>query len=241
MFCVLAYDAVKGELVTRAMGDLTDRIGRPTERGQIGIVDPECRVIGLHLYDGLFKVIPMDQKGQLREAFNIRLEELVVLDIKFLHGCAKPTVAVLYEDTKEGRHVKTYEVNVKDKDFAEGPWSQNDVEGGSSLIVPVPAPLGGAILIGEAVIVYLNKKDGGDGGDGAAGGSSDVVARATATRTANVMAHGVVDADGSRHLLSDASGMLHLLVLVHDRKRVHALKLEPLGNTSIARLAVISG
>ena len=234
MFCVLAYDAVKGELVTRAMGDLTDRIGRPTERGQIGIVDPECRVIGLHLYDGLFKVIPMDQKGQLREAFNIRLEELVVLDIKFLHGCAKPTVAVLYEDTKEGRHVKTYEVNVKDKDFAEGPWAQNDVEGGSSLIVPVPAPLGGAIVIGEAVIVYLNKKDGGDGGDGAAGGSSGVVARAVATRTANVMAHGVVDADGSRHLLSDASGALHLLVLVHDRKRVHALKLEPLGNTSIA-------
>ena len=40
MFCVLAYDAVKGELVTRAMGDLTDRIGRPTERGQIGIIDP---------------------------------------------------------------------------------------------------------------------------------------------------------------------------------------------------------
>lgn len=23
---------------------------------QIGIIDPDCRVIGLHLYDGLFKV-----------------------------------------------------------------------------------------------------------------------------------------------------------------------------------------
>jgi hypothetical protein len=60
------------------MGDLTDRIGRPTEQGQIGMVDPECRMIGLHLYDGLFKVIPMDQRGQLREAFNIRLDELQV-------------------------------------------------------------------------------------------------------------------------------------------------------------------
>lgn len=109
MFCVLSYDAVKGELVTRAMGDLTDRIGRPTEQGQIGIVDPECRMIGLHLYDGLFKVIPMDQKGQLREAFNIRLEELQVLDVKFLCATAKPTIAVLYQDTKEARHVKTYE------------------------------------------------------------------------------------------------------------------------------------
>lgn len=45
---------------------------------QIGIIDPECRLIGLHLYDGAFKVIPMDAKGTLREAFNIRLEELQV-------------------------------------------------------------------------------------------------------------------------------------------------------------------
>jgi DNA damage-binding protein 1 len=30
-------------------------------------------MIGLHLYDGLFKVIPFDQRNQLKEAFNIRL------------------------------------------------------------------------------------------------------------------------------------------------------------------------
>ncbi|RZC26215.1 DNA damage-binding protein 1a, partial [Glycine soja] len=39
---------------------------------QIDIIDPDCRLIGLHLYDGLFKVIPFDNKGQLKEAFNIR-------------------------------------------------------------------------------------------------------------------------------------------------------------------------
>lgn len=33
-------------------------------------------MIGLHLYDGAFKVIPMDAaKGTLREAFNVRLDE----------------------------------------------------------------------------------------------------------------------------------------------------------------------
>ena len=26
---------------------------------QIGIIDPDCRLIGLHLYDGLFKVSPV--------------------------------------------------------------------------------------------------------------------------------------------------------------------------------------
>ena len=45
-----------GELVTRASGDVKDRVGRPVVNGQIGIVDPWCRMIGLHLYDGLFKV-----------------------------------------------------------------------------------------------------------------------------------------------------------------------------------------
>jgi DNA damage-binding protein 1 len=213
------------------MGDLTDRIGRPTELGQIGIVDPECRMIGLHLYDGLFKVIPMDQKGQLREAFNIRLDQLQVLDIAFLCGTERPTVAVLYQDTKDSRHVKTYEISLKDKEFVEGPWSQDDVEGGSSLIIPVPAPVGGAILVGETVIVYLNKHSGEPGG-GAGGGG--MIKKAIATTCANIMACGAVDRDGSRYLLSDSAGMMHLLVLVHDGTRVHALKMEALGHTSIA-------
>ena len=61
-----------------------------------------------------------------------------------------------------------------------------------------------------------------------------MIIKAIATKTANVMAYGNVDANGSRYLLSDSAGMMHLLVLVHDNLRVHALKLEPLGGTSIA-------
>jgi hypothetical protein len=33
------------------------------------------------------------------------------VDIKFLHGCSRPTIAVLYEDSREARHVKTYVIN----------------------------------------------------------------------------------------------------------------------------------
>jgi hypothetical protein len=155
-FCVLQWDAETSSLVTRAMGDVSDKIGRPTDNGQIGIIDPDCRLIGLHLYDGLFKVIPIDSKGQLKEAFNIRLEELQVLDIKFLYGCSKPTIAVLYQDNKDARHVKTYEVQLKEKDFGEGPWLQNNLDNGAGLLIPVPLPLGGAIIIGEQTIVYYN-------------------------------------------------------------------------------------
>jgi len=49
-----------------------DRIGRPSETGIIGIVDPQCRLIGLRLYDGLFKVIPLDRDNRELKAFNIR-------------------------------------------------------------------------------------------------------------------------------------------------------------------------
>ncbi len=61
------------------------------------------------------QVIPIDDKGQLHEAFNMRIDELNVIDMIFLEGCAKPTIAVLYQDNKDARHIKTYEVVLKEK------------------------------------------------------------------------------------------------------------------------------
>lgn len=61
---------------------LQDRIGRASETGIIGIVDPQCRMIGLRLYDGLFKVIPLDRDYRELKAFNIRF--LLTLHTVFL-------------------------------------------------------------------------------------------------------------------------------------------------------------
>lgn len=61
------------------------------------------------------QIIPIGDDCSLHEAFNVRLEELKVIDLAFLHECASPTIAVLYEDTKEQRHIKTYEIIVRDK------------------------------------------------------------------------------------------------------------------------------
>jgi hypothetical protein len=75
-----------------------DRIGRPSETGILGIIDPQCRCIGLRLYDGLFKVIPLERDNKELKAFNVRLEELTVIDIQFLHGCSNaPTVALIHQ------------------------------------------------------------------------------------------------------------------------------------------------
>ena len=50
-----------------------DRIGRQSETGMIGIIDPTCKLIGLKLYDGIFKVIPLELGSNVvLKAFNIR-------------------------------------------------------------------------------------------------------------------------------------------------------------------------
>ena len=61
------------------------------------------------------QIIPVDLEGALQEAFSVRLEELMVIDMQFLYGAPLPTLAVLYQDTKEARHFKTYQVVLKDK------------------------------------------------------------------------------------------------------------------------------
>jgi len=58
-------------------------------------------MIGLRLYDGLFKVIPLDRDNRELKAFNIRLEELQVIDVHFLYGCQAPTVCFIYQVLKE--------------------------------------------------------------------------------------------------------------------------------------------
>ncbi|MEQ2215357.1 hypothetical protein XENOCAPTIV_000117 [Xenoophorus captivus] len=56
-------------------------------------------MIGVRLYDGLFKVIPLDRDNRELKAFNIRLEELQVIDVHFLYGCQAPTVCFIYQQS----------------------------------------------------------------------------------------------------------------------------------------------
>lgn len=62
----------------------------------------------------MMQIIPMDSMG-FHEAFNIRVDELAVLSMEFLYGCPRPTVALLYTDNKDARHLRTYEISLKDK------------------------------------------------------------------------------------------------------------------------------
>lgn len=213
------------DIITRAHGNVQDRIGRPSETGIIGIVDPLCRVIGLRLYDGLFKVIPLDRDNKELKAFNIRLEELTVIDIQFMHGCTTPTLILIHQDP-HGRHVKTYEINLSVKEFQKGPWKQDNVETEACMVIAVPEPFGGALIIGQESITYQK-------------GDNCLPVAPPAIKQSTLTCYGKVDANGSRYLLGDMAGRLFLLLLEKEEKMdstvvVKDLKVELLGETTIA-------
>uniref|UniRef100_A0A3Q3FQZ7 DNA damage-binding protein 1 n=1 Tax=Labrus bergylta TaxID=56723 RepID=A0A3Q3FQZ7_9LABR len=225
--CILEYkqNGESIDIITRAHGNVQDRIGRPSETGIIGIVDPECRMIGLRLYDGLFKVIPLDRDNRELKAFNIRLEELQVIDVHFLYGCQAPTVCFIYQDP-QGRHVKTYEVSLREKEFSKGPWKQENVEAEASMVIPVPEPFGGAIIIGQESITYHN-------------GDKYLAIAPPTIKQSTIVCHNRVDPNGSRYLLGDMEGRLFMLLLEKEELMdgtvaLKDLHVELLGETSIA-------
>eukprot|EP01126_Amoeba_proteus_P030505 TRINITY_DN3014_c0_g1_i10.p1 TRINITY_DN3014_c0_g1~~TRINITY_DN3014_c0_g1_i10.p1 ORF type:complete len:1099 (-),score=193.96 TRINITY_DN3014_c0_g1_i10:112-3408(-) len=216
-FCVLSYDTQKGEIKTRANGDLSDRIGHPADVGQIGIIDAECRVIVLHLYGGMLKVIPLDSQGRLQEAYNVRIEELMVVDMKFLYDSPQPTIALLYQDTKEARHVKTYEFALNHKDIREGPWNLPNVEASAEFLITLPLTFGGLLVVGEQSIIYHN---------------GDSSFYSLAMKPTIMKAYGFIDSTGERIMLGDHLGRIYVLILENTKHRITGLKLEPVGQTS---------
>jgi len=221
-FALLAYDAESGEIVTKAAGDVSDKTGRPCDCGQIAALDPQHRLLGLHMYDGLFKIIPALAGGTLRsEAFNVRMEELYLLDLCFLAGTPRPTLATLHEDSKHQRYLKTHEVSVRDKALSDGPWPQVAVEASASQLIALP--FGGVLVLSEHSVACHS---------GGAVRAHQVSASGAPTL---FRAHGRVDPDGTRWLLSDAAGTLYVLAIgLTDRAEVTSLTLERLGQTVAA-------
>lgn len=50
-----------------------------------------------------------------------QLYESRVMDIQFLSGCLKPTIAIIYEDNNHVRNMKTYTIDIRDKDHGLQP------------------------------------------------------------------------------------------------------------------------
>ncbi|KAI8927951.1 mono-functional DNA-alkylating methyl methanesulfonate N-term-domain-containing protein [Entophlyctis helioformis] len=250
---VLSYDADSQRLITEASGDIRDPKARPADAGQVGLVDPFNRVLGLHISQGTFKVIPMYHSkisdanwtsllsvpqpapsgkgkapargptpGEFGEAFNVRLDELLVLSITFLYTSIQvhPTLAILYQDSKETRHLVQYDIVVKDKKIALK-HAPVKTESGASMLIPVPLHSGGGVLVvGEQTITL----------------HSPMLQQPVtlAMRPTLMKCYNRIDDDGLRYLLSDYEGNMFLLFIQLDDGIPHDLKLEYLGQTAQA-------
>ena len=221
---IIQYKPATKELVTRTYGDIEDSTGKPTDIGAIGIVDPECKLIGLRLYEGLLKIVPLDSVKQKEakelKSFNIRIEELNIIDIKFLEGCKVPTIVYIYQTQKGTRHVKTFEISLSNKEFTKGPWKLTNVEANANLIIPVKGPLFGAIIIGLATVSYCKA-------DTFISHAPEVL------RDSVIQSYCVIDS--KRYLCADDKGLLFILTLVTDStNNVTDLHMIQLGETTIA-------
>lgn len=147
------------------------------------------------------------------------MDELQVQDVEFLHGCANPTLILIHQDLN-GRHVKTHEISLRDKEFVKIPWRQDNVETEAAILIPVPSPLCGAIIIGQESILYHD-------------GNTSVVVAPPVIKQSTIICYAKVDASGLRYLLGDMAGHLFMLFLEVEQKGdagvVKDLKVELLG------------
>ena len=159
-FTVLGYDTETKEFNAKFSGSLKDKLGHDRDSGIKGILGPENRMVGMLLCEGMIKIIPIEQSG-MKESFNSRLEISRILDCVFLHGQAKPCMAVLFEDHRMQRHVKTYTVDTRERELMVGPWQQDKVNDGAKMLIPVPAPACGKLeshysILFEVFYTYLS-------------------------------------------------------------------------------------
>lgn len=156
----------------------------------------------------------------MNEAFNISLEENRILDMKFLHGCARPTLCLLYEDNRRTRHVKTVSIDLREKTTVSGPWHRDNVEFTASMLIPVPSPINGVLVVGMNTVTYI--------------GTSGVIQTVEITPSLPTT-FCRVDESGTRYLLGNVKGNLMVIALVVDAtNKVVSITTDVLGNTAIA-------
>ncbi|WKY04589.1 hypothetical protein Q1695_005528 [Nippostrongylus brasiliensis] len=225
---IMSWDVELNELRTRASGNVCDRVGRPSDYGPITCVDRKSGVIALRIYDGTLKIIQWEDNKDLK-SFNVRFEDIAIVDLSFIETSGDSIRLAYISQDSNGRHLKTVELSMVDKEL-KTVSKQDNIETEARMVIPVPMPCGGVIVVGQETILY--------------NGEDNVYL----TISPNTMdkslftCYAPVDANGQRFLLSDDHGILYMLVLDVETKgstsSVKDLKIESLGETVIAECLV---
>ncbi|TQB69769.1 hypothetical protein MPDQ_001393 [Monascus purpureus] len=256
-FFTLSWDPLADRVHTeRGFIDLADPSSREAQQGGRCLIDPSGRFLTLETYEGIVTVIPIvqlptkkrgrnvhtasgpdaPQVGELAEPTMTRIDELFVRSSAFLHvQMGPPRLALLYEDNQKRVKLKVRELQYSaatastsaDATFVEAEVFAQELDLGASHLIPVPAPLGGFLILGETSIKYIDDDN------------NETISRPLDEATVFVAWEQV---DGQRWLLADDYGRLFFLMLVLDsNNEVDGWKLDYLGNISRASVLIYLG
>lgn len=162
MYFTVSWDAKTQQLHTeKSYVDQTDKTARDSLAQDRCLLDPTHKFFALQLYDGIVTVVPIAGKGKrkgdpeagaLGEPASARISDLFIRSSTFLHARnesrEKPRIAFLFEDNRQ-RACLTIRVldysagNSRDAgnaDLEAVTISRDDLELGSSHLIPVSAP-----------------------------------------------------------------------------------------------------
>ncbi|KAJ6068788.1 hypothetical protein N7499_010675 [Penicillium canescens] len=255
-YFTVTWDDTTNEIKTaRSYVDIAEPASRESQCAARCLVDPTCRFMTLEVYEGVVVVVPIvqptkkrgrvstatsmpdvPQVGELDKPTTSRIDELFVRSSAFLHSESNPWLALLYEDNQQKVRLRIRELDFTpgtsgtsaDATFKE--VQEKKLEGldlGSSHLIPIPAPLGGLIVLGETSIKYIDDN------------ANDVITKNLDEATVFVAWEKV---DSQRWLLADDYGKLFFLTFVlNTRGEIDDWKLEYLGNTARAAVLVYLG
>lgn len=215
-----------GKVITRAAGSIAEQSGRTVDN-TASITVHRSGLFALKGFDGVVKIVHWEPGSDIRH-FNVRFDYPSVDDFKFVDTGNDETirVAFLYEDD-HGKHMQFSDLNMHDKEFHTFS-RQSSIANDSFRLIPVPAPVGGVIILATNSILYK-----------ASDVNGDVVPYSSPLLKDTVITcYGLVDSSGERFLLADNDGRLLMLLLNIGEGRtgitVKEMRIDYLGETTVA-------
>ncbi|KAI9725214.1 MAG: hypothetical protein M1828_003395 [Chrysothrix sp. TS-e1954] len=251
MYFTLSWDSIEKRLRTRrSFLDLADKSARDSQTGDRCHLEPDERFMTLELYEGVITLLPILKKGRkdahnesgsLGEPIPTRISEMFVRSSVFFRTRKKgracePTMALLHEDTLGKVKLRIRRVAYKapvssadtgSVDLQDVPAVDDDLERGSSHLIPVPAPAYGVLVLAETSIMYFEP-------------SSEQVIRQPLKDATIFIAWEQIDQQ--RSVLADEYGKLYLLMLdIETPDNVTGWRIDVIGETSKASVLVYLG
>lgn len=187
-YFTLSWDAENKELRTeKSYVDIAEKAARDSQTGDRVHIDPTSRFMTLECYEGVVNVLPIahagkgkrkaadNEIGELSDPIPVRIPELFVRSSCFLHKrqagnkLADPEFAVLHEDSTNRVRIKVRRVEYTPSlrpneepptaEMEEGRDVQGSLELGASIMIPLPPPIYGLLVVGETSISYIDEWD----------------------------------------------------------------------------------